>query len=75
MEFWPNSDLEYQFFQLVQQLDDYANFHPPRADRMKEFFDRTETRTNSPNAFRILQVGEFAQKCSLREGVQKNRFF
>ena len=28
----------------------------PRADRMKEFFDRTETRTNSPNAFRILQV-------------------
>jgi len=27
-----------------------------RADRMKEFFDRTETRTNSPNAFRILQV-------------------
>ena len=37
----------------------------PRADRMKEFFDRTETRTNSPNAFRILQVGEFAQKCSL----------
>ena len=32
---------------------------------MKEFFDRTETRTNSPNAFRILQVGEFVQKCSL----------
>ena len=24
---------------------------------MKEFFERTETRTNSPNAFRILQVG------------------
>jgi len=27
-----------------------------RLDRMIEFFERTETRTNSPNAFRILQV-------------------
>ena len=27
-----------------------------RVDRMKEFFERTETRTNSPNAFRIIQV-------------------
>ena len=42
-----------------------CKFSSPRADRMKEFFDRTETRTNSPNAFRILQVGEFSQKCSL----------
>ncbi|XP_023319465.1 cyclic nucleotide-gated cation channel subunit A isoform X2 [Eurytemora carolleeae] len=27
-----------------------------RVDRMLEFFDKTETRTNFPNAFRILQV-------------------
>ena len=27
-----------------------------RCDRMQEFLGRTETRTNSPNAFRIIQV-------------------
>ena len=43
----------------------YSNIFFPRLDRMIEFFERTETRTNSPNAFRILQVRKTSKKDNL----------
>lgn len=45
-------------FRSVEWCSSFPFYHSfvLRLDRMIEFFERTETRTNSPNAFRILQV-------------------